>query len=263
MKKKDVLKKRVNLSGRQRMLTQRMTKLALLVHFKINQKENRERLIQYSDLYNQTLLAFKNGDKSTGCIPSKEKDILEQITVIEKEWKPFYKHIKRIIDGKDLDGKSLKYLVDNNEQLLAASNELVKRYEKSDKLKNYLEKARLHVVNVAGRQRMLTQKMTKEKLLIVNGESQYQEKLKKSISLFDSSLKALIQGDPEHHIIKPSNKKIKKQLAVVADMWKKLKPLYENAKPTTKELKTIINENPVLLVEMDKMVKMSEVELDY
>jgi len=263
MNKNRMLKRLINLSGKQRMLTQRMTKLSLLVSLNIVKKENKKRLIKFSSLYNQTLKAFKNGDKELKCKPIKNLSINEQIEAIEKKWKPFYKNIQKIIEGKDKDKKALKYIVDNNEELLAVSNELVKRYEKSNKSTNYLDKARLHIVNVAGRQRMLTQKMTKEKLLIAKGDKEYSDKLQKTIKLFDNSLNALINGNSKQMIVKPTDKTIKKQLEKVAKIWKKLKPLYEKPKPTPKELATIIKENPILLSQMNKMVKMSEVEIEY
>jgi len=263
MNKNSMLKRLINLSGKQRMLTQRMTKLSLLVSLNINKKENKKRLVKFSSLYNQTLQAFKNGDKELNCKPIKNPSINEQIVVIEKKWEPFYKNIQNIINRKDKDKKSLKYVIDNNEELLKVSNELVKRYEKSNKSTNYLDKARLHIVNVAGRQRMLTQKMTKEKLLIAKGEKEYSDKLQKTIKLFNDSLSALINGDSKQMIVKPTNKTIKKQLAKVAKIWKKLKPLYAKSKPTPKELAIIIKENPILLSDMNKMVKMSEVEIEY
>lgn len=263
MNKSSLLKKRVNLSGKQRMLTQRMTKLALLISSNINKKANREKLIKFSSLYNKTLYAFKNGDKDLGCTASKNVHIQKQIAVVEKEWRPFYKHVQTIIDGKDREGKSLAYIVDKNEQLLKESNLLVQEYEKSNTSKNYLDIARLHIVNVAGRQRMLTQKMTKEKLLIANGKKKYVTKLATTIKLFDDSLTALIHGDSNQTIVKPSNKKIRKQLATVADIWKRLKPLYEKSKPNVKELAIIIKKNPLLLAEMNKMVQMAEQETEY
>jgi len=263
MNKNSMLKRLINLSGKQRMLTQRMTKLSLLVSLNITKEENRKKLIKFSSLYNQTLQAFKNGDKELNCTPIKNHSINQQIAIIEKKWKPFYKNIQKIIDGKDRDKKALKYVVENNEELLAVSNELVKRYEKSNKSTNYLDKARLHIVNVAGRQRMLTQKMTKEKILIIKGEKKYKTKLPKTIKLFDDSLNALIKGDNKQMIVKPTSKTIKKQLAKVAKIWKKLKPLYIKPKLTPKELATIIKQNPILLSEMNKMVKMSEVEIEY
>ncbi|NEW61066.1 hypothetical protein GSY74_07200 [Sulfurovum sp. bin170] len=263
MSKSNTLKKRVNLSGRQRMLTQRMTKLAILVSSNINKQDNAKKLIKFSNLYNKTLMAFRDGDAEMGCIPSNGKEIKEQISIIEKEWNIFYEKAKLVADGKDKDGQALDYMISKNENLLKISNELVKKYEKSNRATNYLDKARLHIVNVAGRQRMLTQKMTKEKLLIAKGKSEYSAKLEKTIKLFDDSLNALINGDKEQTIVKPTSKKIKEQLATVEGIWKTLKPLYIKPKPSTKELKIIIKQNPILLAEMNKMVKMSEVEIEY
>ncbi len=263
MNKNKMSKKRVNLSGRQRMLVQRMTKLSLLISSNINKESNREKLIKYSNLYNKTLKAFKNGDKDLGCVPTKDNNLLKEIDLVEKKWQPFYKNIKIIIDGKDKDKKALSFLVSKNENLLKVSDDLVKSFEKSNKSENYLEKARLHVVNIAGRERMLSQKMTKEKLLIVQGKKEYISKLKGSIKLFDNSLNALINGNSKENIIKPSNRKIKEQLEKVAKIWLKLKPLYEKENPTTKELATIIKMNPLLLQEMNNMVSMAEGEREY
>ena len=263
MNKTKILKKRINLSGKQRMLTQRMAKLALLVESNIDKKENLEKLITFSELYSKTLNAFKKGDKDLGCIATNDTAVKEQILVLEKEWESFYDEVKNIIKGEDKEGKALAYVIANNESLLKSSNKLVIEYEKSNRSKNYLDIARLHIINIAGRQRMLTQKMTKEKLLVIKGEKAYEQKLKATITLFDTSLIALIEGDKEQHIVKSSNDKIKKQLGLVLDMWTKLKPLYEKSKLNKKELETIIKENSLLLKEMNHMVKMAEVELEY
>ncbi len=261
--KNNQLKRLVNLSGKQRMLIQRMAKLSLLISSNIDKKENIKRLIKFSSLYNQTLKAFRDGDRELNCIPLKSKLIDEQIAVIEKKWKPFYKNIKNIINQKDGRGKSLRFIIDNNEELLEVSNELVKRYEKSNRSQNYLDKTRLRIVNVAGRERMLTQKMTKEKLLILNGDNKYKSKLQKTIKLFNDSLNVLISGDSNQTIVKPTNKKIREQLAKVLSIWMKLKPLYLKDNLSSKEMNIIIKKNPVLLYEMNKMVKMSEVEVEY
>ncbi|HHS92613.1 MAG TPA: hypothetical protein ENK82_04645, partial [Campylobacterales bacterium] len=150
-----------------------------------------------------------------------------------------------------------------NVELLKISNELVKRYEASNTSENYLEKSRLSVVNVAGRQRMLTQKMTKEKLLYLRGDKEIRESLLKTVKLFDDSLNALIYGDVKQHLPKATNEKITKQLAVVDGIWKRLKPLYMKEKNSSKEMALIIAKNTVLLKEMNSMVKMSEVEVEY
>ncbi len=263
MNKSKILKKRVNLSGKQRMLVQRVTKLALLVSSNIDREKNIEKLKIYSNLYDKTLNAFKKGDKDLGCIPTNDKEIKKQIAIVEKNWRPFYKNIQNIINLKDKDKKSLSYIVSKNEKLLKVSDDLVREYEKSNKSQNYLEKARLHVINIAGRERMLSQKMTKEKLLVIQGKKEYASKLKGSIKLFDDSLKSIINGNSKDNIIKPTNEKIEEQLDRVSKIWVKLKPLYEKEKLSKKELETIIKENPMLLYEINRMVEMAQKEREY
>ncbi len=262
MEEGDTLKKTINLSGKQRMFTQRMTKLAIQIDLNIQKKPSIDKLKKISSLYTKTLMGFKNGDSDLNLKKATNPKVIEQIVVVEKKWKPFQENIEKIITGKG-DGKALKYLIDNNEELLKLSNALVTAYEASNTSENYLEKARLSVVNVAGRQRMLTQKMTKEKLLILKGNKAYESKMKKTIELFDTTLTALIKGDKSKTITKPTSEKIVKQLKVVSKIWSELKPLYEKKKNSAKELATIIAKNPILLKEMNSMVKLAEKEIEY
>jgi hypothetical protein len=254
METSDGIKTKINLSGKQRMLTQRMTKLALLISLNINKDKNKKSLMTFANLYNDTLEGFKGKD---------DKAIDAQIVVIEKAWKPFFKNVKTVVDGKDKDGKALDYLIGNNEALLKESNILVSKYEEGNKSQNYMEKAMVSIINLAGRQRMLTQKMTKEKLLAENGKSEYKDKLHKTIELFDKSLKNLTNGNLKENILKPTNDKIIKQLNTVNKIWNRLKPLYEKDNLSKRELNILIKKNPILLKEMNTMVKMAEVEMEY
>jgi len=262
MEEDNILKKTINLSGKQRMFTQRMTKLVLEISLNIQKDSNKKKLKELSLLYGKTLKAFKEGDSDLGIQKATNSKVLEQIVVVEKAWKPFEKNIHMIEAGKD-DGKALAYIIENNEKLLASSNKLVQCYEASNTSSNYLEKARLRVVNVAGRQRMLTQKMTKEKLLILKGQKEYVEKLNSTIKLFDISLTVLIKGDKSQNISKPTNEKIINQLKVVSKIWNQLKPLYEKKQNSPKELAIIISKNTLLLKEMNAMVQMAEQEVEY
>jgi hypothetical protein len=262
MNESNGLKMTINLSGKQRMLTQRMSKLVVQIKLNIQKKQSTEKLKEMATLYAKTLKAFRDADSELGISKATNAKVLEQIAVVEKEWKTFYEHIQFIIEAKAKEA-SYSYVLSNNEKLLKISNELVKRYEASNTSSNYLEKARLRVVNVAGRQRMLTQKMTKEKLLIVQGDQSFEKKLENTVKLFDDSLTTLQKGDKAQDIGKVSNEKIIKQLKVVATMWSELKPLYLKKKNTAKELAVIISKNPVLLKEMNAMVLLAEKEVEY
>ena len=255
-------KKRINLSGKQRMLTQRMSKLAVMLSLNLKVKESSAKLVEMAQLYDKTLGAFKHGDSDLGCVPVKDKAVVAQIPVVDKIWKPFYANVKRVAKGER--GDALAFIIDNNEKLLFESNKLVTLFEKSNKKVNYLEKSMLNLINVAGRQRMLSQKMTKEKLLLVKHPNQgYEEKLKKSIQLFDTSLIALINGDSSKDITKPTSDAIKGQLQKVNTLWQKLKPLYLEPKSGAKSLSVIIRNNTKLLYEMNKMVEMATDATEY
>jgi len=255
----------LNLSGKQRMLTQKMTKLALLISLNIAKKKNKVLLLQADTLYEKTLKGLQFGDTTLNLQESRNSKVTAYIKTIQKEWKPFSKNIQTLAKSDKKEMKALSFIIKSNEKLLTMSNELVKLFKQTQTKQTFMEKARANIVDIAGRQRMLIQKMTKEKLLSVAkvDKEGNRKKMQKSITLFDTSLQALILGDEKLKVIKPSNKKISKQLQVVATLWKKLKPLYLKKKIAKKELIAIVKGNPLLLKEMNKAVTLSENVVDY
>jgi len=262
MKKDTNRKKRINLSGKQRMLTQKMSKLAVMLSLNLKVKESSSKILEAAKLYDKTLGGFKHGDADLGCTPIKDKAVVAQLLVVDTLWQKFYSNVKLVAKGDK--GEALAFIIENNEKLLLESNKLVSIFEKLNKNINYLEKSMLELINIAGRQRMLTQKMTKEKLLLVKlPKKEYKQKLHESVQLFDTSLSLLINGDSAKNITKPTSKAIKGQLQKVADIWKKLKPLYLEPKSNVKSLKFIILNNTKLLKEMNTMVQMATDATEY
>ena len=127
-----------------------------------------------------------------------------------------------------------------------------------------MEAVREQIVDIAGRQRMLTQKMTKEKLLILADiqKAKYQKSLRESIGAFDMTLHDLRHGNPARQIPKPTDAALIVQLQEVEKVWQRLKPLYEKAHPDKKELAVIVSQNPLLLQEMNKAVTLYETLAD-
>jgi len=265
MQKKGAQNHTLNLAGKQRMLTQKMTKLSLLISLNIDKKKNIDRLIKADTLYEKTLKGLQLGDPTLNLHENKNREITTYIASLEKEWEPFSKNIQAMATSNKKELKALSYIIQKNEKLLSMSNQLVQLFKQTQTKQTFMDKARANIVDIAGRQRMLTQKMTKEKLLIVVkiAIASNSAKLQKSITLFDSSLQALMLGDEKLKVIKPSNKKISKQLQVVATQWEKLKPLYLKKKLAKKELIAIVKGNPLLLKEMNKAVSLSESVADY
>lgn len=75
------------------------------------------------------------------------------------------------------------------------------------------------IINLAGRQRMLTQKMSKEMLFILAGQDQ-SEALANTRNLFDKTLTGLIEGDAEMGLPPASSPEIEEQLLLFQDLWR-------------------------------------------
>ena len=263
MHKKGSKKHLINLAGKQRMLTQRISKLSIECALNLRADSCRK-LNDFTALYEKTLNGFLNGDKDLELDSSKKINEIMKIEQIKKLWKPFKESVNKIENSKGKDKKALKFILNNNVELLKESNELVTIFVKnSSKNVNYIEKALLKIVNIAGRERMLTQKMTKEyledKFLNINSG----EKKLKTMRLFENSLNDLINGNKEKSMPKVTNLSIKKQLLRVKRIWSKLKPLYLKKSVNKKELKLLLMANPILLKEMNKAVYMIDESTDY
>ncbi len=85
--------------------------------------------------------------------------------------------------------------------------------------------ARGRAINLAGRQRMLTQKMTKEALIVANSasaaeHSQAIASLESTVSLFDTTLNGLLNGDGKLGLEKTEDEAIRARLLEVQDLWR-------------------------------------------
>ena len=119
-----------------------------------------------------------------------------------------------------------------------------------------------NVINIAGKQRMLIQKMTKEAFMVSAGYNESRKNLKETAELFDNTLNDLIEGN-EAKGIYPAKGEIKSQLLYVKKLWE---PFYNNIKiiytkdPTDPEFKEalqyIYDHNMNILNEMNKAVEL-------
>ncbi len=126
------------------------------------------------------------------------------------------------------------------------------------------------VINIAGRQRMLSQKTIKETYTISLSESEkaaeYRKKLRKTVDLFEKSIHGLKDGDIELGLPPTTNPEILAQINKVHDIWA---GIHESAEiiitvedKTDKRYLSAIEflgaKNEDLLHEVDKVVQMYE-----
>ena len=240
----------INISGKQRMLTQKMTKEALFVAKGINADKNIQQLKETTKLFESRLQSLITGDKNLNIPKTIDKEIVEQLTKISALWTLLKLDMNRVIEKK-IDQKRLNSIADNNLLLLKSMDEAVQMY--TIKTNFYKEAPKLaEQINLSGRQRMLTQKMTKELILVANNIEvrKNRKNTQKTGTLFEVTLKDLIDNTED--------KNITKQLYVVAEKWSKYRTIIKTVNTSESSLKRLDTLNMPLLKEMDIAVKMYE-----
>ncbi len=255
----------LNLSGKQRMLTQKMSKEIMLVALGIDTEKNLASLAKTSELFDKTLKGLRNGSAELGLPPTRANRILRQLDKIDAIWAKFYPVVQTILKNKAVTKEQVAAIAKNNLPLLKEMNKAVGLYEKDAK-KGGLKSAPglAATLNLSGKQRMLTQKMSKEFLLVAYGHDVDDNKLSllETYSLFERTLKGLRDGDTTLGLPATKQPHILAQLDVVEGLWGKFKPIvaygadYKTTSIPKDKIEVLANTNLPLLKEMNKAVGM-------
>jgi len=234
----------INLAGKQRMLTQKMSKEALFIAKGISVDANKASLAKTVALFDKTLKGLVAGDASLNLPKTENAEILAQLKIVTDLWTPFKANIEK---------GDLAAIAKENIPLLKNMNKAVGMYAEASG--SSLDPEMAKTINLAGKQRMLTQKMTKELLLVANGidADANSANAKKTIALFDKTLKDLTAG--------AKSDDIKAQFAVVAKTLAEYQPIVETVDTSDEALAKAEKLNIPLLKESNKAVKMLEASI--
>ena len=208
---------------------------------------------------NRILNALENGDLALGIPTVEENDnILEILADMRAEWDQASLFAMSFLDDRSEESK-LAELAQHNKTISKSSARLVaaitNQYTDTDSLL-LTDAVRLQV---AGRQRMLSQKISFEACLLQkSSDSTVRSDLSNTIEMFELSAAALRQGMPEVGVVATTDPAMLAGLDKVDRLWSELKwPLLalQSGTPwdnvTSKRLYLQLNE---LMHEMDKVV---------
>lgn len=257
----------INLSGRQRMLSQKMSKELLLIALKVDAHTNRSELKRTVFTFDVVLNRLITGDKDLNIPPPPALEILNQLDKVKSLWEEFKPVVEIGTEDNAISREMIEKVARLNIPLLGEMNTVVGMYE--DRSRRAKIKGFGTVVNVAGRQRMLSQKMSKEILLIalkVEPEKNLKS-LKDSYTLFELSHHGLIKGDSLMGIPPTFNRDILSNLSRVESRWDDFKVLVEQTINTQGNIhpdliRKVADLNLKLLTEMDRAVSLYEGEVE-
>mgnify|MGYP003624749137 FL=1 len=259
----------LNLSGKQRMLSQKMSKEVSQIALKTSTQENLQSLAATAALFDKTLKGLRDGDASLGLPATDSKRIIRQLDKVSTIWDAFFPVIQEVVAAGAVTPEQVQIISSQNLPLLKEMNKAVGLYEKDAK-KNGLEAAPglAATINLSGKQRMLSQKMSKEYFLIGLGHDVENNKISllETYSLFDRTLVGLLDGDKTLGLPGTKQQHIRDQLNTVQALWSKFKPLmelgadYKTEALTSEQIQAVAATNLPLLREMDAAVKLYELE---
>jgi len=183
----------VNEAGRQRMLTQRMLKDYAMIGIGNtfgNPKEDLEKVMKMFDDHLKGLAAFAK-DAET------KKSLEEQMRL----WQPIQQMLK-----EEPSKEKASQLQEKLDELLKAADATTRLFAAQTGKKSG------DIINISGRQRMLSQRMANLYMLKVWGmnDSRFKEKMDAAMKLFSDSLKRLMESDLNNEEINTLLARVKK-----------------------------------------------------
>ncbi len=257
----------LNLSGKQRMLTQKMSKEIMLIALGQDTDANVQNLAKTAALFDKTLAGLRDGDADLGLPPTSNARIVRQLDKVRDIWTGFHATVDEIVGAGSVTPDQVAVVASSNLPLLKQMNKCVKLYEKDASTAGLESDPGLAVtINLSGKQRMLTQKMSKEFLLCAYGHEKEQNQLSlmETYSLFERTLTGLLDGDATLDLPGTKNPAIRDQLVVVQGLWSSFKPIVEKGATSDSisaaDIAEIAGANLPLLKQMNKAVGMYEKE---
>ncbi len=257
-----ISRRKINLAGRQRMLSQRISRAALFNSLDIEPERHLTMLKESHRLFDRTLTALKSGDDELELPGERISTVIDTLNQVQGVWAGFSLIVQRIIERESVSDQDVETVAVLNTDVLARSNDVVERMV-DEYGNNDIEVGLAVSINLAGRQRMLSQKIAKEAALVGLGYNVEENAaiLQKTTGLFGATLTALMDGLPTFTLPAPPPH-IREKLTEVAGLWEGYKTVVDRVAESKAadvwSLNTIASTADPLLTTMNDAVTLYE-----
>ena len=221
----------INIAGKQRMLSQKIAKAYFFYSKGIRPEKTKKQLTQSLKEFNDNFDLLKTNIKDKDI-----QDMLQYIELTKDELGPLIKQAYSKDNGTEM--------LDYSETLLEGSNDIVHRLEASSKKKTS------SIINLSGRQRMLTQRIAKYYIVYQSGfkDKATIDHLKQAMSEFEQAHKTLAK-------YKKNTTAIQNKLNKVAKLWNVVNKFYSNVEQGGLPV-IVLSTSDKIMSEMNKVTQM-------
>ena len=214
---------RIDLAGRQRMLVERMASQFCYARSQVDTFDSLDELKASLELFHKTHTGFKRGDDSQGLFAESDASLNKAWNQVNLLWVPVKGLYEQILAGEFVTEEDFALANGLTNEVRARANDMVARLRAvyAENLNEGSGVGDALLIDLYGRQRMLSQKLSKEVCLVAAGYELDATKaeLEATLKLFERSLGAFIEGLPVAGVPKPPTDEIAQQLAIANDIW--------------------------------------------
>lgn len=220
---------RVNFSGKLRMLSQRVAAASCNYHAGVDVDGSLAVLIGAQKEFKQITNGLEFGDAELNMNGEEtRRKTIRAIHNLHQEWDVMSDAIDNVVNGTDV-ATNVEYINGHNMEVLSHAKVLVSEISGQYSDPFEMQQANALLVDYSGRQRMLTQKMSKESCQVWSGNAEASAALNGTMQMFELTLIALRSGNPNAGIRSAPNANIGAGLADIWEDWVVLKPILEKA----------------------------------
>ncbi|GEM_PF-965997 len=231
----------INLAGKQRMLTQKLSKAAMELQLGNMAKIEEIKGIQKS--FSQVLAGLQKGNAKLKLPPAETKEISGKLGEVDKKWAMFSQNVDTLSNIWGKVQVNLQAIVDTNVPLFKEANQVVMEMGKT------MDAA---TVSFCGRLRAITQRVSKATLeYVFFKDEKYKEESIKFMGLQDKIIDNLLNGGSTLPISKAEDPVVRAKIEAFKANWSGFKDRVNNvliSLDDVKEASTYIGANNVDLL---------------
>lgn len=255
---------RINKADRMSMLAERIAKATALIRLGLDVEIDLEQLQTSHDEFDDILLGFTTGEGTSGVTKERIVGVKNKIKVVEKYWAPMRIAVEEIVAAGTVDDEHFELVETHDIELEHASHDVVRALEDAYGGKD-LDLGLALAIDLAGRQRMMTQKMAKDLAFAAIGyhAEEAHADFEKTCIKFGKIIHVLITGGGGiMTIANPPTQDAADALDRVQAHWTEMEPfakeLHALKVPSPEQVALFAHQSEELLMECDTVTTLYE-----